>query len=292
MPPTDSTAVTPATLRAWALPEPGTDKEARGQVLVLGGTTQTPGAVRLAGEAALRAGAGKLALATVSDTAGALAVAVPEAQVLALQTDEVSVAARVSDDIVRRAEEVAVLLVGPGFSDVSATTSLLERVIPHLRCAIVIDAIASAYLTEHPHALHHLEGRVVLTVNPHELACTAELDEDDVRRDALGAARAVAERSQVVVLCGGTSKYIVAPSGEAWVIEGGGPGLGVSGSGDVQAGIVAGLLARCADPAQAAVWGGYLHARAGEQLAASVGTVGFLARQLTAQVPVALAELI
>jgi NAD(P)H-hydrate repair Nnr-like enzyme with NAD(P)H-hydrate dehydratase domain len=67
--------------------------------------------------------------------------------------------------------------------------------------------------------------------------------------------------------------------------------LGVSGSGDVQAGIVSGLLARGADPAQAAVWGGYVHARTGERLAAAVGLVGYLARELPGQVPAVLGEL-
>jgi NAD(P)H-hydrate repair Nnr-like enzyme with NAD(P)H-hydrate dehydratase domain len=75
------------------------------------------------------------------------------------------------------------------------------------------------------------------------------------------------------------------------VVEGGGPGLGVSGSGDVQAGIVAGLFTRCSDTAQAAVWGASVHSRIGERLSAAVGTVGYLARELPAQVPRVLAEL-
>ncbi|GAA4718062.1 NAD(P)H-hydrate dehydratase [Nocardioides conyzicola] len=286
----DPVVVTPATLRDWALPEPGTGKESRGQVLVVGGSTQTPGAVRLAGEASLRGGAGKLALATVSPTAAALAVAVPESQVLALATDADSIAVGAADDIVDRAQAADVALVGPGFVEPAASTSLLERVLPRLTCPVVVDALGSAYLTQHPEGLHHLEGRAVLNVNPSELAHTAGSDEDEVLRDPLAAARAVAERSRVVVLCGGSSKYVVAPSGRAWVVEGGGPGLGVSGSGDVQAGIVTGLLARCADPAQAAVWGAYVHARIGERLAAAVGTVGYLARDMPEQVPAVVAE--
>jgi NAD(P)H-hydrate repair Nnr-like enzyme with NAD(P)H-hydrate dehydratase domain len=74
------------------------------------------------------------------------------------------------------------------------------------------------------------------------------------------------------------------------VVTTGGPGLGVSGSGDVQAGIVTGLLARGAEPAQAAVWGAWLHGRAGEVLADRIGPVGFLARELPATVPGLLAE--
>lgn len=283
--------VTPATLRDWNLPEPGTGKESRGQVLVVGGSTQTAGAVRLAGEAALRAGAGKLALATVTSTGAALAVAVPESQVLGLDIDADSIAVGAADDVVERAEAADVVLVGPGFVDPAASTALLERVLPRLTCPVVVDALASAYLTDNPEGLHHLAGAAVLNVNPTELAHTAGLDEEDVLRRPLDAARVVAERSRVVVLCGGGTKYVVTPSGSSWVIEGGGPGLGVSGSGDVQAGIVAGLLARCGDPGQAAVWGGYAHARSGERLAAATGTLGYLARDIPAQVPPVLAEL-
>lgn len=287
----DAVIVTPATLREWPLPEPGSDKESRGQLLVVGGTESTPGAVRLAGEGALRAGAGKLAMATVEGCAGGIAVAVPEAQVVGLASRAGNIATAAADTVVARAESADLLLVGPGFSDPDASMALLDRVLPRIQCPVVVDALASAFVTERPEGLRHLEGRAVLTVNPKELARTADRDPDEVAGDPLTTARVVAERSGVVVVCGGTSKHVVAPTGQAWVVEGGGPGLGVSGSGDVQAGIVAGLLTRCGDPAQAAVWGAYVHARVGERLAASVGTVGYLARELPAQVPGVLAEL-
>jgi ADP-dependent NAD(P)H-hydrate dehydratase len=287
----DSVTVTPATPREWELPAPGSGKESRGHLLVVGGSAQTAGAVRLAGEAALRAGAGKLAIATVAASASALAVAVPESQVLGLRSESENISVSAADDVVDRAETADVVLVGPGFTDPDASADFLGRVLPRLGCPVVVDALASAYLTKHPEGLHHLEGRVILTVNPTELAHTAGRDADEVTRDPLEAARAVARRSRVVVMCGGSSKHVVRPSGETWVVAGGGPGLGVSGSGDVQAGIVAGLFTRCSDTAQAAVWGAYVHARIGERLAAAVGTVGYLARELPEQIPLVLAEL-
>lgn len=283
--------VTPGVLRDWALPEPGSDKQSRGEVLVVGGSEQTTGAVLLAGEASLRAGAGKLAMATVQASSSALSLAVPEAQVLGLGADEGNIAVTAADAVVDRATAADLVLLGPGFTDPGASVAFLVRVLPRLRSSVVLDALGSAYLTEHPEGLHHLEGKVVLTVNPTELARTAGRDEDEVTRDPLAAAAEVAARSRVVVMCGGTSKYVVAPSGAAWVVEGGGPGLGVSGSGDVQAGIVAGLFVRCGEPAQAAVWGASVHARSGERLSAAVGAVGYLARELPAQVPAVLAEL-
>jgi NAD(P)H-hydrate repair Nnr-like enzyme with NAD(P)H-hydrate dehydratase domain len=112
-----------------------------------------------------------------------------------------------------------------------------------------------------------------------------------VAEDPVKVARTVAERLSVVVLLGGTAKHVVSPDGAAWVYPGGGPGLGVSGSGDVQAGVVAGLLARGAGAQQAALWGAYVHARVGERLAAETGVLGHLAREQTAQVPLVLREL-
>jgi NAD(P)H-hydrate repair Nnr-like enzyme with NAD(P)H-hydrate dehydratase domain len=84
---------------------------------------------------------------------------------------------------------------------------------------------------------------------------------------------------------------MAAPDGRLWRDESGGDGLGVSGSGDVRAGITAGLLARGATAEQTAVWAAYLHGRAGERLASSIGSLGFLARELPREVPGALAEI-
>lgn len=288
----DPVVVTPAVLRDWPLPEPGGDKAARGRVVVVGGTTGTPGAVLLAGEAALRVGAGKLAMAVPEAVAAPLAVAVPEAMVTGLAaTREGGIAPGAADGVVALAEGADALLVGSGFSDPDDSVALLERVAPELDTPLVVDALASAFLTEHPEGLRHLDGRAVLTVNPTELSRTAGRDEEEVRRDPFAAARAVAQRSRVVVLCGGEEKLVVTPDGRSWAVQGGGTGLGVSGSGDVQAGIVAGLLARGAEPSQAAVWGAFLHARAGERLASSVGPVGYLAREIPAELPAVLIEL-
>ncbi len=76
-----------------------------------------------------------------------------------------------------------------------------------------------------------------------------------------------------------------------WDVGAGHPGLGTSGSGDVLAAAVAGFLARKAMPAQAACWATYLHAAAGDRLAATIGPVGFLARELLDAIPRVLAEL-
>ena len=133
--------------------------------------------------------------------------------------------------------------------------------------------------------MHHLEGRVVLTPNPTEAAYALHIEEDEVDEDPAGAAADLAGRARAVVGLGGATSWIAAPDGRLWRDESGTAGLGVSGSGDVRAGITGGLLARGADPAQAALWAAWLHGRAGERLASSVGRLGFLARELPARGP-------
>ncbi|CAI9413505.1 NAD(P)H-hydrate dehydratase [Nocardioides sp. T2.26MG-1] len=283
----------PALLRAWPLSEPGVGKDDRGDLLVLGGSASTPGAALLAGLAALRAGAGKLAVATVGSAATALAVAVPEAQVVGLLEDEEGrIDPRAAAEVVDRAEAADAVLAGPGLEDPDRADALLAAVLPRLGVPVVLDALGTAYLTKRPDGLRHLHGRAVVTANPTELAHLAGQGECGTRQERLEAAAGVARRSGVVVLVGAEDKLVLDPAGRSWVVEGGGPGLGVSGSGDVQAGIVAGLLARGAEPAQAAVWGAYLHARAGERLAGSIGHVGYLARELPPVIPTVLGELI
>jgi ADP-dependent NAD(P)H-hydrate dehydratase len=132
----------------------------------------------------------------------------------------------------------------------------------------------------------------VLTPNPMELAHTLHVDEDRVDENPADATLDLAGRAKAVVGLGGVTSWVATPDGRLWRDDSGAAGLGVSGSGDVRAGITGGLLARGADPAQAAVWAAYLHGRCGERLSSSVGRLGFLARELPPEIPRAYAEII
>lgn len=280
--------VTPALLRAWQLPEPGEDgsKHDRGTVLLVGGSASTPGAVLLAGLAVLRAGAGRLQVATVQSTAVALAVALPEALVSGLPEGEGgSLDPDCAEQVVASCDGAAALVVGPGLTGKDEARELLRRVLPVVaEGSVLVDAVALAALGGHPELLVGLAGRVVLTPNAGETKALLAGEE----REGEDAARWLAERYGAVVAVKGC---VAAPDGRAWYDEAGGVGLGTSGSGDVLAGVVGGLLARGCRPEQAAVWGQYLHAAAGDRLAARVGRTGFLARELLDELPPVLAGL-
>jgi ADP-dependent NAD(P)H-hydrate dehydratase len=289
----EPTLVTPEVLRNWKLPEPGGDKNSRGSVLVIGGSTETLGAVLLAAEAAMRAGAGKLQVATVESLAPFAAAALPEALVRGLPENDAGAIGAAAADVVRDlAESAAAVLVGPGMADKEETQAFGERLLPHLTGPLALDALGLACVTADSACLHHLDGRVVLTPNPTEIAYALHVDDAEIEGDPAGATADLAGRTQAVVGLGGATSWIAAPDDRIWQDESGNAGLGVSGSGDVRAGITAGLLARGAEPAQAAVWAAYLHGRAGERLASSVGRLGFLARELPPEIPRAYAEIV
>jgi ADP-dependent NAD(P)H-hydrate dehydratase len=288
----EATLVTPQVLRDWRLPEPTGGKESRGSILVVGGSTETLGAVTLAAEAALRSGAGKLQVVVPSKVAPHVSIALPEALVRGVPSTEAGAIRGSSAELVLDlTEKASAVLIGPGMADPDETRELVEGLLPDLRCPVVLDALGLAAVTEDPGCLHHLGGRVVLTPNPTELAISLHVEPEELDADPSGATRRLAEAAQAAVGLGGATSWVATPDGRLWEDQSGGAGLGVSGSGDVRAGVTAGLLARGAEPAQAAVWASYLHGRAGERLAAEVGRLGFLARELPPEIPRVIAEI-
>jgi ADP-dependent NAD(P)H-hydrate dehydratase len=263
------------------------DKEARGRVLIVGGSTENPGGLLLAAEAAMRAGAGKLQLATANSIAAALAVAVPEARVFAFPAAGTEgVHPKAAGDLAEQADRVDALLIGPGLLDEDAAARLTRGVLKRIgKPAVVLDAGGLAALRDDPRALAHLDGRAVLTPHAGEMAQLLGMERDAVEADPEAAARRAAEAFGAVVALKGPETVIAAPDGSLVRYAGGGVGLATSGSGDVLGGIVAGLLARGADAVRAAAWGVYLHGEAGNALTRRHGTVGFLARELPGEVP-------
>ena len=280
-------------LGTWPLPDPGGSKDARGRVVVVGGSRRTPGAVLLAAEAAVRAGAGKPQVATVGSVSVAVSVALPEALVTDLpETDDGEIDPSAATQILDLASSCDALLLGPGLLSPQSARRLLETVVPHLRCPVVIDAVAMAFVTKHPDAFGHLTGRVVLTPNESELAQTLGRDEDAVTAALAECCAELADRTGAAVVAGGENTFIAVPGGTViWRHPGGVAGLGVAGSGDVKAGVVAGLLARGLSAEGAAAWAVSLHQAAGRALSEREAPTGFLARGLLPWVPREMARL-
>jgi hydroxyethylthiazole kinase-like uncharacterized protein yjeF len=263
-------------------------------VLIVGGAAEMPGAVILAATATLRAGAGKLQIATCRSIAQVVAAAVPEARVFALpETKTGAIAANASVEIAALAKEVNAALIGPGMIDEKAVARLMKAVLPRMKGAtLVLDAAALSCFKDSPQYLAKLDCAPTLTPHAGEMAKLLGLTKDAVTRDPLGTARSAAVSLRAVVALKGAETFITAyRASKTYCNRAGNVGLATSGSGDVLSGIIAGLIARGAPPLQAAVWGVYLHARSGEKLAKRMGRLGYLARELAAEVPALMSEL-
>lgn len=290
-----SKTVTPALLRRWPLPaiDGAQGKESRGRVLIVGGSEQIPGGVILAATAALRAGAGKLEIATSRSVAPWVAVAVPEARVRGLRQDRRGeLAAGACHGLRQNAAACDAVLIGPGMMNGRAGTELIQQCVRETNGpALVVDASPLAAFARGRRFKRRGGSRLILTPHAGEMASLWGIEKAAVLSAPLEVARQAALSLEATVVLKGQETFIVAPDGTAFRNTAGNDGLGTSGSGDVLAGIIAGLCARGADTVQAAVWGVYLHARAGDALAARHGRDGLLARELANEVPPLLARL-
>jgi ADP-dependent NAD(P)H-hydrate dehydratase len=290
---THMVSIDAAALRGWPLPMPDLDgdKETRGHVLVLGGSRQMPGAVILAATAALRAGAGKLTVATGASVAQLVALALPEARVIALaETAEggfthASVAAL--DPL---ADLVDAILIGPGMQDEIGTAELVRALLPRVAgAAVVLDACAMGIILnpdlDDDAPPFRFAQPVVVTPHAGEMAHLTGNSKQEICANPQAMASGAAQTWHAVVALKGARTLVAAPNGDMWQHEGGNVGLAVSGSGDVLAGIITGLAARGATLEQATCWGVAVHALAGERLAARVGPLGYLARELPDEIP-------
>jgi hydroxyethylthiazole kinase-like uncharacterized protein yjeF len=278
-------------LRSNPLPQPGedSDKNERGRVLAIGGCRSVPGGIRLTAEAALRAGAGKVRVATVAGAAIPLGVAMPEIAVFGLPEDD--------DGEIRSGFEAVLepllgrndcVIAGPAISSTEAAGGIVDLLLAAEDCAapIVLDAAALTCLPPaRTRPLRDHRHPVILTPHIGEMAGMLECDAETIERDRPAAVRACAERFGGICVLKGSTSLVATPAGELYAYAGGGVGLATGGSGDVLAGIAAGLVARGADPLVATLWAVWLHGEAGRRCAERQGPLGFLARELLAHVP-------
>jgi ADP-dependent NAD(P)H-hydrate dehydratase len=258
------------------------DKETKGRLLIVAGGAEVPGAALLAATAALRAGAGKLRIATGKSVAAQVGTAMPEAMVVGLAEDRSGgFAVSAVASIAEQTGKGDAVIAGPGVRG-NPTCGRIADALLRSDARIALDAALLHELK--PQSAGRKQPPLLL---PHagELASMLDCSEDAVERDPIGCGLRAADRYCSIVLVKGVVSHVVTPDGDVWTYKGGAPGLGVSGSGDVLGGIVGGLLARGAEPLNALLWATWLHGEAGARLAKKVGPIGFLARELAAEIP-------
>jgi hydroxyethylthiazole kinase-like uncharacterized protein yjeF len=285
----DPIALDTAWLKANPLPDhhDNIDKNGRGRVLVIGGCRRVPGGMLLTAEAAFRAGAGKVTIATIASAAIPVGIAFPACAVVALpETASGEIAPESADLLLAEMANHDAIVFGPAMIDEGIVRSLLAALLPALPddMFLLLDAFALRAAADHADEIAAHGDHTVLTPHEGELAAMLGADKDEVSRDPLAALTEAAERFGAAVMVKGATSHLMA-NGTCLAYAGGGLGLAVSGSGDVLAGLIAGLGAQGLPPLQAAAWGIWLHGEAGRRLSETMGPIGYLARELAPLAP-------
>lgn len=237
-----------------------------GHVLLVGGAPGLSGAARLAGEGALRAGAGLVTVATHPDHSAYLNQTRPELMCPGVSGPK---------DLDPLLERATVIAVGPGFGRGAWGRGLLGCIFES-QLPLVVDADALNLLAESPHK----RGDWVLTPHPGEAARLLETETSLVQADRFTSVRRLQERFGGVAVLKGAGTLIYGPSRKAiGVCDGGNPGMATAGTGDVLTGMIAALIAQGLGLEDAADAGVCLHAAAGDA-AAEAGERGLLASDL------------
>ena len=236
-----------------------------GTVLVIGGNRGMPGAARLAAEAALRSGAGKVIVATHPAHAATLNIGRPELIVNAVDG---------ADDLIPLLDQAQAVVFGPGLGQDDWAMAMRDG-LRHDRSPTIVDAdglrlLASAPLADRP---------LVITPHPGEAAELLGCSVAEVNADRVKTARRLVEQCGGTAVLKGPGSLIVTGADAAACLRGS-PALATAGSGDVLSGVIGALLGQGLSVEQAAAWAVCLHATAGELEADAHGGWGAAALDL------------
>lgn len=259
---------TAETLRAMLPARRRADHKGRfGHVLVVAGGPGMGGAARLAGEGALRAGAGLVSVATHPEHAAALLSGRPELMVRG---------ARNAEDLAPLLERATVLAVGCGLGQEAWARELFAAA-EASNLPVVVDADGLGLAAEAPAG----DAPRVLTPHPGEAGRLLQRSSARVQADRLGAVKALRQRYGGVALLKGAHTLVCGSGKPPWVVDAGNPGMATAGMGDVLTGLLAGLWAQFPEavPEDLAAMAAFVHARAGDR-AAEGGERGMIAGDL------------
>jgi ADP-dependent NAD(P)H-hydrate dehydratase / NAD(P)H-hydrate epimerase len=261
-----------------------THKGRGGHVLVVAGAPGRTGAAVLAGYGAMRAGAGLVTLCPRNGARAALDAKVLEIMTTDMPAELAAAVAHVHSEM--RAKHAAV--IGPGLGTDATGGELARRLGLELSAPCVLDADALTAFAGRAHALELAAGPRVLTPHPAEAARLLGGSTEQVQADRYQSALRLAAETGAVVVLKGARTVVATPSGRVRVCPLDVPALGVAGTGDVLAGVIAALLPQL-EAAAAALCGVYLHAAAGARAAAA--DRGLFAHEVADAVPAVLASL-
>jgi NAD(P)H-hydrate epimerase len=263
-----------------------------GHVLVLGGSEGLTGAVVLAGEAALRTGAGLVTVGVPvslnsiieNKLTEVMSFALPETANKTLDPNGLLIL----ENLFKR---VAVVAVGPGMSRYPEAPELVRELLKMVSVPVIIDADGLNAVAEDVSMLKAAQFPVVLTPHPGEMSKLMGVSIEEIQENRIAAAKKAATQWGVIVVLKGNRTIVATPDEQIYVNTTGNPGMATGGTGDVLTGIIAGLIAQGLEPVISANLGVYVHGVVGDRVREVKGMRGLIASDLIQQLPGVLREL-
>ncbi len=258
-----------------------------GHIFVLAGSARFSGAAVLCSLAAMRSGAGLVTLGIPKSLNSAIIKIKPkEVMTLPLpETSEGTLSLSGYRKIKGFAEDIDVLIVGPGLTQNKSTQSLVRKVVSKINKPAVIDADGLNALVGH---LDLLRVTRILTPHPGEMARLLGISAQKVQRERKGAAKKFAREYKVTVVLKGHNTVVADYRGNCYVNKTGNPGMATAGSGDVLSGMIAAFLGQGLSAFNAAKYAVYLHGLAGDLAAKEKTQIGLIASDIIAKIPQAI----
>ena len=256
-----------------------------GHVLIVGGSTGKAGAVCLASEAVLTAGAGLVTSAVPRSVRAEVAAYVVGMTEGLSETGNGEISRRALTPLRKLMEGKAALAIGIGAGGGKETQATLRSLVSGARIPVVVDADALNAFVGHDEDLSGATRPLVLTPHPGEMARLAGIPTSDVQADRVEICRRFARTHDCHVVLKGYRTLVGAPDGRVFVNPTGNPGLATAGSGDVLTGVITGLLAGDMPVLDALVVAVYVHGLAGDIAAATTGLTALTSRALLDHLP-------
>lgn len=258
---------------------PEGNKGTFGKVLIAAGSSDICGAAILAGEAALRAGAGMVKIVTHANNRQAVNTALPEA-LTAFYEDGDGAAEAVLDAL----DWASVVVAGPGIGTGGPAFAILKTLLGSCRLPLVLDADALNCISTHVELLGDYRGPVFITPHVGEMSRLTSVSVPDIKSNLVGSARTMAEMWGITTVLKDARTCTALKDGTVFINTSGNDGMATAGSGDVLAGLLGGIIAQGGDLTMAGPAAVYVHGRAGDAAAAVRGRSGMTARDITAHI--------
>jgi NAD(P)H-hydrate epimerase len=271
--------------------ESDTNKGDYGKVLVIGGSRGKSGAAAMAGQAALRSGAGLVTVATASSVLPSIAASMPELMTESLaEAGEGTIAGQ---DISQILHGKTVLAIGPGLTTHEETSAFVRSLVRDTTLPVVIDADGLNAFVGHTDEIRGNGQARILTPHPGEMARLLGSEVSHVVDNRVEVARTFATDHKVYVVLKGFRTVVATPDGSAYVNSTGNPGMATGGTGDVLTGMIAGILGQenLGDFVERLCLAVYLHGLAGDLAAEELGEEVMVATDILRFLPAAWKQL-